>query len=277
MRDLVRELAESAHRHYIVLGRSLYQVQRVNSDQLRLHGWASLEGSASVKPALEEVDKQRAALQARVGGKTIAADPAALQALQALQLAKLHALTSRPEGASALLDRWTAYVCAAVVGLGALREGVSYGAAAVLPPEVDPSSVALDLRDAKDLEAGRAPAHFQAIRYVQDEASEDLDAGVVWVHRLTAEQRTTLGGVIVSLQSVASEVTPFRRAAGAAGDVLSAGEEVREVAARGAGAESVPDGLQPGRGAGRGKGRSRGSRSAEARVPGDPARLTSGG
>lgn len=277
MRDLVRELAESARKHHIVLGRHLYEVRRVNSDQLRLHGWASLEGSASVKPALEEADAQRKKLLDRVNGKVGKPDPAAVTALRELEMSKVRAMASRPEGAAALLDRWTAYVCAAVVGLGALREGVDYGPAAVLPPEVAPASVAVDLRDAADLEAGRPFACFQAIRYVQAEADEDLDTGAVWVHRLTAEQRTTLGGIIVSLQSVASEVTPFRRAAGAAGAVSSAGEGVREVAARGAGADPVPDGVQPGVPAGRRKSRGRGGRAAQAGVPGDRDRLTSGG
>lgn len=264
MKNVARLIAESTRERYVVLGRTIYAVRRADSDALRHVGFAALEGAASVREAMDRIGAEQADEVKRLNGmpadQRAAAQAEVMARLTDLGQRRLQAMVATPSGDAAMLERCTAYLCAAVVGAGMLRADASdFGSVAVLADQVEPSSVAEDLRDEDEIAAGVAPTYLAPIRYVRSQAEEDLDAGRVWVQTLSIEQRSALGMVVIGLQSVASEVTPFRRAAGAAGGDLEAGNEVREVATRGPGADSVADGVRGGVPAGgRGRGRARG-------------------
>jgi len=274
-KNVARLIAESAREHYVVLDRTIYAIRRINSDQLRHHGWAELEGASSVKAALEQIDREAEDLRKRIDPKRRKKpDDELRMKLLELQRSRMLAIYSRPESAEAQLARCTAYICAAVVGAGRLRDDVDLKElVVVLPDDADPATLAEDLRLPDEIEHGAPPVYLAPVRFVQDEAAEDLDHAITWVHRLSAIQRSTLGALVIDLQSVAGEVTSFRRAAGAAGGVLEAGEGDGALAARGAGAGPVAGGVRDPVPAGRRDRGRQGRSGSEARVPGRADRV----
>lgn len=257
--SIAHEIASQARERYVVLGQRIFAVRRVNSDDLRHVGWAALEGTASVREAQKRMAAEVRELRDRLNGtpaEQIAAERAKVGArLEQMAVEKLELLEGRPEGRNAFLERCTAYVCAAVCGAGRLLQRYS-GEALVLNDGVDPDQIAEPLPDAGD---GRI-RYLEPVRFVRLEADEDLDAGRIWVHRLTEDDRRSLGLQCIALQSVASEVAPFRRAAGAARDVSPAGDDVQGAPAPAPAARPVGGGVQR-RGT---RGRARGGERADA-------------
>lgn len=255
MSRIALALAAATDRHLVVLGDLVLEVERVNSDQLRRHGWSELEGSSSAREALALVRQEKMAAREAASGNAPEVSAARLEhhrtTVAAQSQKAFAALTARPEGQVAFVSRCTAYVCAMVVRAGFAKEGdlpgvkvtKAVGRLGVLPAGTDPATVTF-------FKEGEQP--LETMRYVQDRSKENPAEGVLWVHRLTEEQRTALGLVLIGLQSVAPEVTPFRVATGGAPADPPAREGVREVAARGAQADAVPDGAGGGvRGAAR--------------------------
>lgn len=246
-RNLAEELIASVEEHYVVLGRTIYAVRRVNSDQLRHQGWATLEGSSSARAALAEAQERAEELQARSDGMTPEELAEAQRQVAAQRESYWRAMVGRPEGAEAMLSRSDAYICAAVVGAGALRDDLPAVGCEVLTPDQAPEVVAQDLRTPEEIASGSwpDPVYLVPQTFVRELVAEDAAQRRTWVHRLSTAQRTTLGTAIAQLQEVASEVAPFRRLAGPRRPALAAHGGDGDPPARAAAHEPVGDGSDP--------------------------------
>ncbi len=229
--------------HY---GGIIYEIRRVNGDDLMHVGWASLEGAASVREVERQLEVTAKEHRDRINGtppeRQAAAQTEAEAALQALAASKLQAMMNCPEGQAAMLERCTAYVCAAVCRAGRVLDEVTLPAGP-LDDGVDLPAIAERVPDSE-------PARYsEPMRYVRSEKEEQDDAAgdAVWVHRLPPDDRIALGMLIIGVQSVAREVAPFRSAAGAAGAAGRVGAPVqptpeRAPRARSGGRRVQPDG-----------------------------------
>jgi hypothetical protein len=256
---------------FVVVGQRIYVCRRVVTDDLRLIGYAALEGAAAVKAVEEQVAAERRQMQDLFGLKGEAREQKAaevLAKLQDFQRQRLAAMTSTPDQKREYAKRCTAYICASVFRYGAVRPDAEIpDFVHVLPEGADPGTIAVDLRDAAEVEAEVNPIYAEPLQFVEAEGDHNPEAGRMWVHRIPQAHREALGTAIMSLhhQATVGEVLPFREDTGA-GDLVSlAGEGVRAAAARDPAADPVREGVQPVVPAGRKQGRGRG-RQGEARV-----------
>jgi hypothetical protein len=238
-------LAAPARPVLISFGRLVYEVRRVNSDDLRRVGYAVLEGAASVRAAEKEIKeesrKARALLKATPAEELAEQEALAEERLAEISIRRFEALTATPQSQVALLERCGAYICAAVVGAGRLREEVETPDLGVVVAADDPATVLEDLRSDAEIEAGKPPIYVERISYVRLEAEQNIDAGRIWLHALPEDDRSLLGSAIILLQSVSREVTPFRLCPRGAPADRRAGEEVQPAAARDPDARPVPN------------------------------------
>lgn len=214
--SIAAEIAAGGGERLYVVGRRLYGVRRVNSDDLRHTGWAALEGAAAVRQVEEQARKEAEEMRSRIAAlspeQQEQARDIAKEKLAEYQQGRLMAMLGRPEGQTAFYARCTAYLCAAVCKAGRLRDDVEMEAGEV-PPGTDLATIA------QPIPGTDPPRYSEPIRFVRAEAEEDLDKSVVWVHRLSDEVRVALGMLCLSAQGVAQELAPFRGATGAAGAV----------------------------------------------------------
>lgn len=280
-KNVAKLLVESTRERIVVLGRTLYAVGRVDSDKLARAGWAELEGSSLAKAALDEIEAEQAELTARISGPKQAEQiagqrEAAAKRLREISQNRWKALVARPEGAESMLARCTAYVCAAVFRAGRLLDTATVGTdAGVLPDTLDPATVAEDLREPDEIARGDRPCYLGPIRFVPKQTDEDPEKNVVWVHRLSEEQRLTLGVIVMGLQSAAGEVTSFRGQPGAVRGDLAPGVSDGALAPRGAGADAPADSAGdpvPARRRDRGQRRDRAAGTRDPGVRRDPVR-----
>jgi hypothetical protein len=235
---------------FIAVGQRIYVARRVNTDQLRLIGFAALEGSAAVKTVEDQIAIERRKLQDLRGLDGQAREEKAAQmigTLQALAQQRLQAMTRSPEQQAEYLRRCNAYICASVHRYGAVKPGVALPEFIhVLPDGTDASTVAVDLRDEEEIAADAKPIYAEPLRFTEDERQHDPANGVLWVHRIPQQHREALGTAIITLhhQATVGEVLPFRGAPGDRRDVPRSGKGVREVAAPGPGADPGANGVQ---------------------------------
>lgn len=244
MSRVAAQLVESTGNRLIVVAGMVLEVQRVDSDMLRREGWAALEGASSVREALERIRQEQQAERSAFAGTPeevrVARSQHNRELAEKSARRTLEAMLSRPEGQVEFLRRCTAYLCAAVVRLGVARPDLelpiqdpTVGPFALLPPGTPAPDVAKDLRTEEEAAAGAPPVFLEPGGFVRLREQEDAAAGRVWAHRLSEAQRMAVGSAILSLQSVAVSVRPFRGAAGDHHRDPPRGEGVREVAPRG--------------------------------------------
>ena len=214
MGKLAATIAAPAAPKLIAWGDLVYRVRRVDSDDLRRVGFAALEGSASVREAETELRRLQREARARISKLTpeeaiVELEKAAAREAEIAEQ-RLVAVLGRPEGQTALLDRYDAYICAAITGAGRLLATTERRPPGVVVDADDPAKVLEDLRDQEEIEAGKEPVYIEAIRFSQREAEHDPDRGVVWIHALSEDQRRLLGAAIGILQSVTGALVPFR-------------------------------------------------------------------
>lgn len=213
MSSIAAEIAAEGRERLYVVGRRLYGIRRVNSDDLRHTGWAALEGAAAVRQVEEAARKEAEEIRARLAAlspeQAEAAREAARDKVAEWQQGRMLAMLGRPEGEAAFLARCTAYLCAAVAKVGRLLPEVEVAVGEVASG-TDLATIA------EPIPGTDPPRYSEPIRFVRAEAEEDLDKGVVWVHRLTDDVRVTLGLLAIQAQGVAQELAPFRGATGAA-------------------------------------------------------------
>lgn len=229
-------LAAPARPVLISFGRLVYEVKRVNSDDLRRVGYAVLEGAASVKQAEAEIKQEskraRALLKATPAEELAEQQRLADERLEELSMRRLESITATPQSQVALLERCGAYICAAIVGAGRLRAEVETPDLGVVVSADDPAEVLEDLRSEEEIEAGKPPIYVERISYVRLEAEQNIEAGRIWLHALPEDDRSLLGSAIILLQSVSREVTPFRLSPRRSDDARRASEEVQQAPAR---------------------------------------------
>ena len=223
-------LAAPARPVLISFGRLVYEVRRVNSDDLRRVGYAVLEGESSVRAAEREIkDEARRArkLLRGLSGEAKTTEARRIEGeLEEKEEKRLELMLESPQRQVALLERSAAYICAAIVGAGRLLDGVASPDLGTVIDAADPALVLEDLRSDAEIEAGKPPIYVEPIRYVQEEAEQDPDKGRIWVHALPEGERRILGGAVIVLQGVSREIRPFRLEPPAAPD---AGQPVDEV------------------------------------------------
>src|SRR5262245_47875262 len=146
----VAAIAAASRPRYVVVGRAIWGVRRVNSDDLRAVGYAALEGSAAGRQAAAEMSKLRREAKDLAAGATpdqIEAHEVELQKqLRAVVERRDAAFGSSADGARALQQRLDGYVVAAVQRCGILLDDVEYEKVDILPDDVDPATIAKDLR-----------------------------------------------------------------------------------------------------------------------------------
>lgn len=266
MGKLAAEIAAPAKSRLVVLGSLVYRIVRVNSDELRRVGYAGLEGAASVRAVETQLRQHQRELRAKLSGlkgealeELLKAEAAKEEALLDLRYQRL---LERPEGQTAMLERSTAYVCAAVRGAGKLLDTTIRPLDGnVVHCDLDEvASVLADLRDEAQIAAGVAPIYLEDLRFVTSEADHNPEKGRVWVHALPEAARRVLGQAIADLQSITADLEPFRLRAGEPAGPGRAGAEVQqapardpEAAAGGSGAGDHVPGRRARKGAGKGQ------------------------
>lgn len=238
MGKLAQQIAAPAKSRLVVLGSLVYRIVRVNSDELRRVGYAGLEGAASVRAVEAQLRQQQRELRAKLSGlkgeqleELLKAEAAKEEALLDLRYQRL---LERPEGQTAMLERSTAYICAAVRGAGRLLDTTirPLDGNVVHCEQDEAGSVLADLRDEAQIAAGVAPIYLEDLRFVPSESDHNPDKGKVWVHALPEAARRVLGQAIADLQAITADLEPFRLRAGASAGSGRAGAEVQQAPAR---------------------------------------------
>lgn len=238
MGKLAAAIAATTKPRLIAWGDLVYRVIRVDSDDLRRVGFATLEGAASVREVdvrLREVQRQTRAKVSKLKPEEAEAELAkAKEREAALAEDRLVALLGRAEAQVAVLDRYDAYICSAITGVGRLLDTTERHPLGVVVDVSyeDRATVLEDLRDEAEVGAGAEPIYIEQIRFVQSEKDHDPDKGRVWVHSLNEEQRRLLGTAIAVLQSVAGDLVPFRLQPRAPADPGEAGDPIQQATAR---------------------------------------------
>lgn len=198
---------------FVALGRWVWRCRRVNTDQLRRVGHAHLEGSEAYRRVQEEIARERKEQIVAHSHTDPEARAAALakmaEAERTRALAKLHAMTSKPESEEALLERCDAY----------LRASVDAGAQLATPV-----AGAQRYDDEPELAAGWTPW-----TWVGADEPEDREAGHVAIGRLPPSERILLGLAVQGAQEGVTRrrVEPFRAGPGAASAAAPPGDGVR--------------------------------------------------
>jgi hypothetical protein len=201
---------------YLGMGRVVWRLRRVNSEQLQAQGYAALEGSEAYAAVQAEIARER---KEHIAGLGQHADEAARRANiarvaeveRARTLKRLEALQSTAEGRAALLARCEAYLCASVDGVANLTT-----------PIEEPGGV---------LWAAEPPNQgWEDWQWVRDERREDKPRGIVWVGRLPAQLREVLGLAVQSTQGglTRKRVDTFRAGSGPAPAAAPPGPDLRD-------------------------------------------------
>lgn len=273
MGRITEALAAAGHARYVVVGRAMFAVRRIDTDELRQVGFAQLEGSSAAKQAEAQIADERrqgeALIRAMTPGEAREAEAKHIGRLRELQVSRFRSMIATPDGDRAFMRRCNAYICASVTRVGTLLEGVVLPDRTLIPDDEDPAGFAEDARSEAEVQAGAPPVYSEPIQFVQDEADHKPSEGRLWVHLLSVSDRFTLGQAIMDMQtaSVVREVLPFRGGSRGRQDLPPTRGDVRTDASRDPAVEPVRDGVQPAGDGARSKGRARADREGRGSVP----------
>lgn len=204
----LQKLSEILKPRLVRQGDLVFRIERVDSTQLRRHGYATLEGSTAAQEAiaaaqakyLREADESAGIPLATIEER----EAHNRRLLSERNAAHLMALNRDAAGQVAFLARCDAYLLAAVSGVGTALEEVPSDADAVRPD--------LEMYD-RDTDAAEVAEEIRDCRLVQSRAAHDTDRGAIWIGVLSESQRRELGMVVMAIQNeeAAREVAPFRR------------------------------------------------------------------
>lgn len=251
--------AKRADRKLFVWYDRVFRFQPINSDALARVGHAHLEGSVSYKKAMQEARPEVQRLRDLASGLPAEQREEKSKLLQQAMITertrRLEAFCATVQGQQALIERCTAYVCAAITGAGRILDTVPTESlpppGALIDPDQDPAGLLMDLRDDDERDRGLAPIYIEDIRFVATEGEQNTDKGHYWVHAVLDEgTRSALGSALMDLLSFSHLMVPFRLESGGAADSGQAREEVQQHTVSSASVGPIRAGDQPRRGRG---------------------------